>query len=369
MYIYTAKLSFFAILLSGSFFSCLWDYDTLLMERHRFPEIHELIAGHFVRHSEAYYRWRIEDRTSNPIEERTLEDFDDIAVAYDKLGQQDQAIQTIEEKRKRFPDKGLYQTEANLGTFLIHAGKLQQGLIHINKAIEINPEAHFGREIYQKLLVMYVIERRKENDSLPLQGKQRKGFDSFVLETQNLKYPKYRPEILAAIKGVEGMMRFGNHDSPILLEALGDLLSCEYHASSGRDDASRLAARAYLKAAIHAKKSEEKTAYRKLAETAIKMREGLSLVEVEKKLHREIEQGKSLFQNISKDEKRWIDTARDVDASFKEKYYSKKFELKTQPRNRWLPISIIFIISLMAIAMGIFFIRRQIHGIAPKNFS
>ena len=62
-------------------FACLWDYDTLAMERQRFPEAHELIAGHFVRHSDAYYEWRISDRTAKPVDQRTPLDFDDIAVA------------------------------------------------------------------------------------------------------------------------------------------------------------------------------------------------------------------------------------------------------------------------------------------------
>ncbi|MEQ9065245.1 MAG: hypothetical protein RLO18_00910 [Gimesia chilikensis] len=43
--------------------ACFWDYDTLQMERQRFPYAQELIAGHFLRHSEAYYQWRVQDRS------------------------------------------------------------------------------------------------------------------------------------------------------------------------------------------------------------------------------------------------------------------------------------------------------------------
>ena len=67
------------------------------------------------------------------------------------------------------------------------------------------------------------------------------GFADFV--QTKLGVPHLRvSDVEAAIRGVLGMMRFGQHDSPLLLEALGDLLS----ANVGDYDAKRLAARAYL---------------------------------------------------------------------------------------------------------------------------
>ena len=62
------------------------------------------------------------------------------------------------QKEQLYP--GLYETRANLGTFYIHAGELEQGVEQIELAIEINPDAHFGREIYQKHLVNYVLTRK-----------------------------------------------------------------------------------------------------------------------------------------------------------------------------------------------------------------
>src|SRR5262245_47727113 len=73
--------------------ACLWDLDTLLMERQRFPSALELITGKFLRHSEAFYRWRIQDRlpriTADPGK---LALYDDLAVAYEKTGDQGNAI-------------------------------------------------------------------------------------------------------------------------------------------------------------------------------------------------------------------------------------------------------------------------------------
>ncbi|MCA9217988.1 MAG: tetratricopeptide repeat protein [Planctomycetales bacterium] len=310
----------FSLIVSGQCWACLWDYDTLAMERQRFPDAHELIAGHFVRHSPEYYKWRISDRTSKPVDQRTPIDFDDIAVAYDRLGQHDAAIDTIRAKVERWPDERRYESEANLGTFHIHAGRFEEGLHHINKAIEINPDAHFGREIYQKLLVEYVIESQNGDHQLPLNDGvtfDGTGFAAFVLAARKAEESDQPAEIQAAAKGILGMMRFGNHNSPILLEALGDLLLYS------RDDSKMLAARAYLRASYEAGDSTASVAYRQKAQQAVKMQFGREIAEVEADLKTEIEQGKSLFRQISDDEQAWIVSGRNLDVEFGNKYYEQ----------------------------------------------
>lgn len=59
---------------SGIPLACLWDYDTLKMERAAVPTAHEAIVGYFARHSDHYYRWRIKDRTSVPVDDRSPAD-------------------------------------------------------------------------------------------------------------------------------------------------------------------------------------------------------------------------------------------------------------------------------------------------------
>ena len=51
--------------------------------------------------------------------------YDDLAVAYEKTGQHDKAIETILIKDKKKP--GVYETESNLGTFLMVNGRLEEG--------------------------------------------------------------------------------------------------------------------------------------------------------------------------------------------------------------------------------------------------
>ncbi len=327
------------LLLTPPLLACMWDHDTLMMERQRFPTALELITGKFLRHSPAYYQWRIEDRKRKlQTTPRNLRYYDDLAVAYDKLEKHDEAIETIRKKDAIQP--GLYETEANLGTFLIHSGRLEEGLAHIREAIKINPDAHFGREIYQQLLVEYVLSRTSEQSplSLPLNpafdpdknhASKPRGFARFVLDRQledrTDDFDPREAELRRAIKGVLGMMRFGNYDSPVLLEALGDLLS----ALDWTHDGKRLAARAYLKASYEAKSDAAQAAYRHLAKVALQRQtvhkltyEQLTLERLEATFQKELQEARRWHEQIVADEKQWIAAGLDVDAEFARKYYT-----------------------------------------------
>jgi tetratricopeptide (TPR) repeat protein len=232
-----------AIFMLAAASACEWDYDTLQMERQRFPGTLELVTGKFLRHSKEFYQWRIEDRKGRIAKDPTnLALYDDLAVAYDKTDQQSLAIETILKKEELSP--GLYETYANLGTFHIHAGNLEEGVKHLKRAIEINPEAHFGREIYQQLLVEYVISKQVDGAAtLPLVGKEfssfQSGFADFVFKArQTPDNPEAKAEeAKAALKGVLGMLRFGNFQHPILLEAAGDLLRADWNKDGKRPHA------------------------------------------------------------------------------------------------------------------------------------
>lgn len=317
------------VLLPAAAMACLWDFDTLEMERKQFPQIVELITGKFLRHSKAFYEWRIENRLAR-IEE-SPEDvllYDDLAVAYDKTGRHDIAIETILKARDLQPDR--YETLANLGTFHIHNGDLETGLEFIGQAIEINPDAHFGREIYQQLLVEYVLEKRVDGVlPQPLSSEEamigRRGFARFVLLRQegDEKAVDQSGQIEKAVKGISGMMRFGHHDSPVLLEALADLLM----AQSGHE-ARRLATRAWLKASYEIPDEEAAARYRKAADQVLSLQTPgrrqhtrIPLDEFEKKFRAELADAEKWFAGVSADEARWISAGADVDEEFRRKYY------------------------------------------------
>lgn len=322
--------------------ACLWDEETRLVESQRFPDAIELITGKFPRHSNLYYQWRIADRQSTPEANRTPNDYDDIAVAYDKLGQHDQAIATIQSKIARWPDRGRYESEANLGTFLIHAGRFAEGLKHINRAIEINPNAHFGREVYQKLLVEYVVRQRMFHNNLPLasgEANQPSNFASFVVEYHDPKTEKqYRQAIDQAARGIMGMMRFGQHDSPILLEALGDLFAAYPEADEALK---RIAALAYLRASLAVPDLSAQSAYSNKALRVVGMKTGWEISEYQSQLQEAMAAAQELESQIIQDEFDWHAAGLNLDRQFRWKYYS------------WSLPSLTIILTSCSVAVGL----------------
>ena len=325
------------ILLVSPIVACLWDKDTLDQERQRFPSTLELITGQFLRHSQPFYEWRVEDRAAKlKVLPNKVELYDDLAVAYEKLGKHDEALATMDSKDKI--ESGLYETAANRGTFLIHAGRLDEGLKEIERAIEINPDAHFGREIYQKLLVEYVLDSQIDGKTmLPLDGNLRDdfqpgGYAAYVLAAAKLdvqdreRRDEVIEEIDRALKGVRGMMRFGNYDSPVLLEALADLLLARGYP----DDGKRLAVRAFLKASYETEGTDASAAYRKLAGAAIDMQTvkpkgstQLRLETLEKKFKSELAEGAKWFKRLENREKGWIKKGKDPEAEYEKAYYKE----------------------------------------------
>lgn len=310
--------------------ACLWDYDTLLAERRQFPTTLELITGKFVRHSPEFYRWRVADRRRRIAADPSVPALhDDLAVALDKLGEHDEAIEIMRRTEARFP--GRYETQANLGTFLAHAGRLEESLQHIDRALAIDPNAHFGREVYQRWLIEHVLERRAAGVvGLPL-GRGGRGFRRFVLQKAGLGVDDIdepaRQELDRAIKGVLGMMRFGQHDSPILLEALGDLLVMVDHGEE-REAAKQLAARAYLSAALGVTEPEAVAWYRNAAKGALSMQldeheRSVTVERVEAELAIERREAEAWYAQVRADELRWIaDSSLDPDAEFAARYFA-----------------------------------------------
>jgi tetratricopeptide (TPR) repeat protein len=161
------------LLLTVAFFftNCLWDNDTLEMERQKFPGSLELITGKFLHHSKEFYEWKIADRYKKIRQFPDSADlYDDLAVAFCKTGKINAAISWMKRKEKLWP--GMYTTYSNMGTFYMLQGKWKEGIPCIDRALMINPEAHFGREKYQKYLAEYVLSKMKNGKTVfPLNSK------------------------------------------------------------------------------------------------------------------------------------------------------------------------------------------------------
>ncbi|NRA13464.1 MAG: hypothetical protein HRT57_16080 [Crocinitomicaceae bacterium] len=321
-------------------FPCGWDSDTVAMEKRMFPTVHELITGKFIQHSQAFYYWRVNDRTEKiQLYPDSLSLYDDLAWALNKVGEPEKGVEIMLQKEKRSP--GLYKTYANLGTCYIHSNQLEKGLEYIKKTIKINPDAHFGREIYQQLLVEYIISKKDSlgKFSLPLGTK---GDNFYHYLKKNHFKGSAQNEIAKAVKGVGGMMKFSNHNSPVLLEALGDLLS---NADNGVDPgAGHLSSRAYLKASFLSKDETTIKAYKKKAKNEIEKQfagegfgresrwpEGeailenpaISIKDLETVLKLEIQAGNTWVEEIRQNELSWIKEGVNPDSMFTATYYDE----------------------------------------------
>ena len=326
--------------------ACDWDTETLLEERSRFPTALEIILGKFPRHTLAYYEWRLADRLeklkSDPEDDLML---DDVAVSLEKLKRYDEAIEVAKKQLQRNPDR--YESLANLGTFYVHDGQLSQGLKYIERAIEINPDAHFGREKYQVILVKYIMNCTTDAGlKLPL-GRKRLQAEYDYPMWEKLTFYKFlcdelneggdpKPslssqELEDATKGILGMMRFSRYQSPILLEALGELQQVQ--------SANQLAYRAFASAAMNVDDEEARRDYNAMAQRAVSwslqsLNQSTPLEESEERIaddfRKERADAEEWFAKLAQDEKNWIAAGEAVDVRFNEKYRSIPEAIETE---------------------------------------
>ncbi len=173
------------------------------------------------------------------LKQLTLNEFDDLAVALERLGRRDEALTVLASKAERLavePDpEHQYRYHANLGTVLAHAGRFKTAIAELEKAINLNPEAHFGRERYQIDLIRYLAATQKDttlwsrHNFLSWSGHSvmevYHGRMSFTEEFE----PRIKDSFEDAFQGVTGMLRFGGLEGPELYRALGDLCRREQH--------------------------------------------------------------------------------------------------------------------------------------------
>jgi tetratricopeptide (TPR) repeat protein len=173
----TRLLSFLLLLILPAS-ACLWDRDTLREEAKGKLDTVRAITGWFDRYPPRYYEMRLERVTaelaSNPDSPNL---YDDAGVACSRLGRHDEAIMWMEKKKALLdatPDGGpaddRYRYLSNIGTFYLirwittpeqHRYRdltdLRTSEEFIANALELNPDAHFGREKYQLMLIQWLL--------------------------------------------------------------------------------------------------------------------------------------------------------------------------------------------------------------------
>jgi tetratricopeptide (TPR) repeat protein len=208
--------------LSRPLAACLWDYDTLEAESKGIPDVIFVIVGRFERNPPLYYQMRLE-RVARRLAENPndLAAYDDAGVACDRLGRGDEAITWMEKKARRLEylkaetkdwtpgtiRDQTYRYLANVGTFWVHrwarAGadrakiaEVKTARDFIARAIEINPDAHFGREIYQLKALEWIIAPPSTPEFYGLQG--------------FLKFADSATKADEALPGLTGLIALGN---------------------------------------------------------------------------------------------------------------------------------------------------------------
>lgn len=310
--------------------ACLWDRDTLAMEVARFPGTAWVMTGQFPRHSREFYEWRVKTTQEALAKDpQQLSLYDDLSVAQHKLGDHRAAINTMLRKDKLKPD--LYETCSNIGTFYIYTGELNTAVNWIHKALMIKPDAHFGREKYQKWLVQWIIERQEQarpEDETQYHRSAPTGFARFVALKQAKTPPSRDPaaeipfteaQRNESIVGVLGMMRFADFDNPLLQEALGDLLV----TGNMDQNASQLAALAYLHASRKTGNADDQLRLRAKGGRAMATADARKDTSFGTQLDNGLAQGAILAAAIRTDELAWIAAGKDASAEFEEKYIKK----------------------------------------------
>ncbi|MDY3554273.1 hypothetical protein R5W24_003392 [Gemmata sp. JC717] len=155
----------------------------------RFAMVHDVIHERFPRHGREHYRsrdWHTRRRLAAlaPDDPATFPLADDLAVGLERLGRPDEAAAVARDKLARQQAKGLsgrdlYTSYANLGTFLIHASfadavagvpaarqQFCEGVGLVRKSVEVNPEAHFGRERWQTAVAEFLLAAMHDRELL-----------------------------------------------------------------------------------------------------------------------------------------------------------------------------------------------------------
>jgi hypothetical protein len=242
--------------------ACIWDRDTPVDEARGLPEVVAVLTGRFERNPPLFYEMRLERVTAHlQSHPEDLAAYDDAGVACDRLGRGDEAISWMEKKREQLdgldasrPEvkEQLYRYHANLGTFLVHRwarqgsdrakiGEVKAARDEIAGAMEINPNAHFGREKYQLRALEWIIDPPQVSGQNDLPNLLGWGFADAYYQRID---PKDADD---AVRGLAGLIVLGNawesvdvfHALEVALSA--DSLGFEKNPQGGRNTLAYLA--------------------------------------------------------------------------------------------------------------------------------
>jgi tetratricopeptide (TPR) repeat protein len=135
--------------------ACGWDGESYHAEAKSLPCVYSALTGIYPKHTPEY----LETRAAAAAAALSwVPDYgpalDDEGLALMKLGRLAEAQAVMERRLRVEPDA--YASHANLGTLYTFTGDYDLALVHIDRAMKIEPTAHFGREGYHRRLVVYL---------------------------------------------------------------------------------------------------------------------------------------------------------------------------------------------------------------------
>lgn len=180
----------FSLGASAFSWACIWDDDTLAIEAKGLPTLTETLVGRIPLNPPEYYEARVKHSqrrlAKNPND---FAAYDNIAMAHDRLGRFEEALQTLDAKLARMDATRVkptadpmhdprYRYHANRGTVYAHmwlnmkpaptdTKLLDQALAELGKGLKINPNAHFGREKVQ-VEILTLIRKMHQNPALQI---------------------------------------------------------------------------------------------------------------------------------------------------------------------------------------------------------
>jgi tetratricopeptide (TPR) repeat protein len=135
--------------------ACGWDGESYHAEAKSLPCVFNALTGIYPRHTPRYYETRVAGADAALAWAPDLAAaLDDEGIALMKLGRLPEARAVMERRAKLAPDA--YPAHANLGTLYTFTGDWDLALREIDRAMKLEPAAHFGRETYHRQLVEYL---------------------------------------------------------------------------------------------------------------------------------------------------------------------------------------------------------------------
>lgn len=217
--------------------ACGWDRDTVWIDALYMHDVLAILVGRFPRNPPLYYQMRL-DRMTRQLAAHPgdLAAYDDAAVASDRLGRADEAIALLEKKKAQLDaladsdtskKEHLYRYLSNQGTSHYHRW-LQRGASRtpgeladvkkaralLGEAIRVNPQAHFGREKYQVLVMDWILQPPNGLATVDIENEE-EGSQPFRIVPGFIKELTRRDEALSkkypdAARGLAGLIALGS---------------------------------------------------------------------------------------------------------------------------------------------------------------